>query len=70
MDDLSTNLADAEPTLDKFFKTLPTKLDRIGRIGSYGSWLNFYVCSIEGRIPLPEGYMGDLGVKPIAGRCR
>jgi phospholipid/cholesterol/gamma-HCH transport system substrate-binding protein len=67
---LSYNLSEAGPVLDDFFKTLPVKLDRIGRLASYGSWLNFYVCSIEGRIPLPEGYMGDLGVKPVAGRCR
>jgi len=68
--DLSANLADAETTLDSFFQTLPTKLETIGRIGSYGSWFNFYLCSIEGRIPLPEGYEGDLGAQPVAGRCR
>lgn len=68
--ELSENLAEAEPTLERFFSRLPTKLSTIGRIGSYGSWFNFYVCSIEGRIPLPQGYMGDLGVKPVAGRCR
>ncbi len=67
---LSGNLAEAEPVLDDFFRTLPVKLDKIGRLASYGSWLNFYVCSIEGRIPLPEGYLGDLGAKPVAGRCR
>jgi phospholipid/cholesterol/gamma-HCH transport system substrate-binding protein len=68
--DLSANLADSQGVVDQFLKTLPTKLDQIGRLGSYGSWLNFYLCSIQGRIPLPEGYMGDLGVKPVAGRCR
>ncbi len=67
---LSTNLADHEGLLDHFFATLPVKLDRIGRLGSYGSWVNFYECSIQGRIPLPEGYMGDLGARPIAQRCR
>jgi len=67
---LSGNLADHEDLLDRFFRTLPVKLDRIGRLGSYGSWVNFYECSIRGRIPLPEGYMGDLGARPIAGRCR
>jgi phospholipid/cholesterol/gamma-HCH transport system substrate-binding protein len=67
---LSGNLADHKAVLNRFFRTLPVKLDRIGRLGSYGSWLNFYECSIKGRIPLPEGYMGDLGVKPVAGRCR
>jgi phospholipid/cholesterol/gamma-HCH transport system substrate-binding protein len=70
LDDLSEILADNEEVIDDFFNTLPTKLDRIGRLASYGSWLNFYVCSIEGRIPLPEGYFGDLGVKPVAGRCK
>lgn len=68
--DLSENLADAEPTINEFLETLPTKLDRIGRTASYGSWVNFYLCSIEGRIPMPEGYYGDLGAQPIAARCR
>ncbi len=67
---LSATLADSEKTLDTFFSRLPVKLDRIGRLGSYGSWLNFYVCSIEGRIPMPEGYTGELGAEPVAGRCR
>jgi phospholipid/cholesterol/gamma-HCH transport system substrate-binding protein len=66
---LSGNLADHGATLDSFLKTLPVKLDAIGRTGSYGSWLNFYVCSIQGKIPLPEGYMGDLGANPVATRC-
>ena len=70
LDGLAGNLSKAEPQLDSFFQTLPVKLDRIGRLGSYGSWLNFYACSIEGKIPQPEGYFGDLGVKPIAERCR
>jgi phospholipid/cholesterol/gamma-HCH transport system substrate-binding protein len=67
---LSKNLAEAEPVLDEFLQTVPVKIDKIGRLGSYGSWLNFYLCSVEGRIPLPEGYMGDLGAHPVAGRCR
>lgn len=70
LDQLSGNLAAAEPDLDSFFSQLPTKLDRIGRLGSYGSWLNFYACSIEGKIPRPEGYFGDLGAMPVAERCR
>ncbi|HVX54031.1 MlaD family protein [Nocardioides sp.] len=65
---LSGNLSDGD-TFDSFLKTLPTKLDAIGRTASYGSWLNFYLCSIQGKIPLPEGYMGDLGANPVATRC-
>ncbi len=67
---LSKQLADSEQVLDRFFRTLPIKLDRIGRLASYGSWLNFYECQIKGTIPKPEGYFGDLGAQPIADRCR
>jgi phospholipid/cholesterol/gamma-HCH transport system substrate-binding protein len=67
--DLSEILADNEDVIEQFLGTLPTKLDRIGRLASYGSWLNFYLCSIDGRIPMPEGYFGDTGVRPVAGRC-
>lgn len=66
---LSKNLSDSAAVLDRFFDTLPIKLDRIGRLGSYGSWLNFYECQIKGTIPKPEGYFGDLGAQPVAGRC-
>lgn len=68
--DLSGILADNEDVIAKALRTMPTKLERIAKTASYGSWVNFYLCSIEGRIPLPEGYYGDLGAKPVAGRCR
>jgi len=68
--DLSQELSDAETVLNHFFETLPIKLDKIGRLGSYGSWLNFYECQIKGVIPRPEGYVGDLGANPIAERCK
>lgn len=67
---LSANLDKHSDQVDSFLKKLPIKLDRIGRTASYGSWLNFYMCSMDGRIPMAEGYMGDLGVQPVAGRCR
>lgn len=68
--ELSGILANDEDVIARFLRTLPTKLERLSRIASYGSWLNFYICSIDGRIPLPEGYYGDLGVQPVAGRCK
>ena len=67
---LSANLDKNSEEVDNFLKKLPIKLDRIGRTASYGSWLNTYLCSMDGRIPMPEGYMGDVGVKPVAKRCR
>ncbi|GAA1743359.1 MlaD family protein [Aeromicrobium alkaliterrae] len=66
---LASNLAGAEGTLNEFFTNLPVKLDALGTIGSYGSWLNFYVCQIDGVIPNPEGYYGDVGVQSNAARC-
>ncbi|MEU0316053.1 MlaD family protein [Nocardioides sp. NPDC006273] len=68
--DLSGNLAENEEVLTKFMTTMPQKTDEIGRMATYGGWLNFYICSIDGRIPKPEGYYGDLGVDSPAGRCQ
>lgn len=68
--DLSANLSNHEQVVQDFLQTLPTKLDEIGTLASYGSWINTYVCSIGGDIPRPGGYTGDLGVRPVAGRCR
>jgi phospholipid/cholesterol/gamma-HCH transport system substrate-binding protein len=66
---LSRNLADNSPAVDRALRTLPTKLDRIGRLASYGSWVNSYLCSITGRIPVPAGYFGGVGVQPVEARC-
>ncbi|GAA1887556.1 MCE family protein [Lapillicoccus jejuensis] len=58
------------PQLDQFLGTLPVKLDALGRTTSYGSWMNFYLCSVTGRIPVPQGYYGGVGAKPVEARCR
>jgi phospholipid/cholesterol/gamma-HCH transport system substrate-binding protein len=67
---LSKNLADNGPVVDRALRTLPAKLNRIGRLASYGSWLNSYLCSITGRIPVPAGYFGGVGVQPVEARCQ
>ncbi|GAA2583200.1 MCE family protein [Actinomadura fulvescens] len=41
---LSQNLADESATVEKFLNTLPVKMNAIGRLGSYGSWMNLYLC--------------------------
>jgi len=68
--DLSEVLANNETVIERSLRVLPTKLERIGRLTSYGSWVNLYLCSIRGRIPVPDGYYGDTGVRPIAERCK
>lgn len=67
---LSANLTRNPAVLRKFLHELPIKLDRIGRLASYGSWVNAYVCSITGRIPVPADYYGGVGAQPVETRCR
>ena len=41
------------------------------RTGSYGSWFNFYLCSVSADIRLPTGTVIPIpAVKPIAQRCQ
>jgi phospholipid/cholesterol/gamma-HCH transport system substrate-binding protein len=42
---LSTTLADSSPLLNTFLHNLPVKMTDIARLASYGSWVNFYMCS-------------------------
>jgi phospholipid/cholesterol/gamma-HCH transport system substrate-binding protein len=61
--ELADNLNAAEPALEQFLQTLPTKMTTIGRLATYGSWLNFYLCSAvvtgvgvdQNLIPPPTG---------------
>jgi phospholipid/cholesterol/gamma-HCH transport system substrate-binding protein len=41
---LSSNLNSEQPLVEDFLKRLPTKLRTIGRLSSYGSWMNLYLC--------------------------
>ena len=68
---LATNLADNSPAVQTFLQNLPVKMEDIARLGSYGSWLNFYLCdasvtgvhsALHGRTPK--------GVPITAARCQ
>ncbi|GAB3961301.1 MCE family protein [Actinoallomurus acanthiterrae] len=50
---LSKVLAANGNQLDKAFKTMPTNFMLLDRAASYGSWFNFYLCSLDARIGLP-----------------
>ena len=74
---LSQNLNQNTPLVNQFLHNLPTKLSTIGRLASYGSWVNFYVCSITGKVPVPIDpsskqplYYGGVGVAPVESRCQ
>jgi phospholipid/cholesterol/gamma-HCH transport system substrate-binding protein len=70
LDRLAGNLVAAEADLDRIFENLPRKLDAVGRTASYGSWVNFYLCSVGGEIPDVEGYEGGKGASAGVERCR
>lgn len=47
-------------TLLRILRTMPRKLERLTRAGSYGSWFNFYVCDIRVNLdPSPEASLLD-----------
>lgn len=71
---LSENLADESPTVDAFLRLLPVKMAAIGRIGSYGSWLNLYLCEADLSGATYKQYPGEdhpppTGIPLTAERC-
>lgn len=48
--------------LDQALKRLPTMLRRQARIGTFGSWYNYYLCDFIGTVKLPQlGTLLNLG---------
>jgi phospholipid/cholesterol/gamma-HCH transport system substrate-binding protein len=64
LDALSANLVAGQDDLDRFLVLLPSKLEAVGGAASYGSWLNFYLCSATLTTDPPQG------VPATAARCR
>jgi phospholipid/cholesterol/gamma-HCH transport system substrate-binding protein len=50
---LSKVLAQNGGQLDKAFAALPTNFTLLDRVASYGSFFNFYLCSLDAQIGLP-----------------
>lgn len=48
--DLATQLDQGRPAIERYLQYSPFKLNRIARVGSYGSWFNFYVCGLDGQV--------------------
>ncbi|HEV2371884.1 MAG TPA: MCE family protein [Streptosporangiaceae bacterium] len=66
---LATNLNNNSADVGRFLRTLPTKMTEIARLGSYGSWLNFYLC--EATVTGVHEQFGPTphGVPVTAARC-
>jgi phospholipid/cholesterol/gamma-HCH transport system substrate-binding protein len=68
---VSANLADSSPELDRFLRTTPRKFETIGRLASYGSWLNLYLCqaTVSG-VTTSDGSAPPTGIAVTEPRCR
>lgn len=50
LDALATNLDRNSGLVEQFVSGLPHKLETITRTASYGSWFNFYLCRLSGKV--------------------
>ncbi|WP_122816287.1 MCE family protein [Nocardioides pantholopis] len=66
---LTGNIAKNKGELDRAMQVLPIKLEKIGRTATYGSFFNFYLCHVGGRIRLPGGIAPSLKVSIPSERC-
>ncbi len=55
--------------LDRELKVLPIKLNKVGRTAIYGSWFNFYLCDLVGKVILPGGTSIPARYSTNASRC-
>jgi phospholipid/cholesterol/gamma-HCH transport system substrate-binding protein len=69
---LTANLNKGSSTVAAFLQQLPNTVAALVRTGSYGSWFNFYLCSVSADIKLPNGGILPIHVaqQPNAARCR
>ncbi|GAB3446428.1 MCE family protein [Actinophytocola sediminis] len=69
---LTENLNDSEQLVEHFIQFLPEKTAKLTRTVSYGSWFNFYLCSMQGAVRIPGVLNQPINV-PLAdasaGRC-
>jgi virulence factor Mce-like protein len=63
--DLSRNVADEGDLVERFLQMTPVKLDLTTRTAINGSWFNFYMCSSNGTVVLPNAPLDEDG-EPIA----
>jgi phospholipid/cholesterol/gamma-HCH transport system substrate-binding protein len=67
---LATNMVGDLPSLDSALQRAPDNYRRLVRLGSYGAWLNYYICGISLRVTDLQGRTAVFPwVKQDAGRC-
>jgi phospholipid/cholesterol/gamma-HCH transport system substrate-binding protein len=68
---VSTDLADHSGELERFLRTTPQKFQVLGRLASYGSWFNLYLCqaTVSG-VTTADGSAPPTGIAITEARCR
>ncbi len=57
--------------MQSFLTRTPDKLQTIGRLASYGSWLNLYLCQATvGGVTTSDGSKPPTGIAITEARCR
>lgn len=56
---VSGNLATGSADLEQFLTVLPDKFEAVGQAGTYGSWLNFYLCESLLTTDPPQQYVNQ-----------
>ena len=57
-------------TIEFVINQLPATIAPLIRTASYGSWFNFYLCTLSGTLKLPGGKVIDIPIKPASkARC-
>ena len=51
-------------TIQFVLNELPATIGPLIRTASYGSWFNFYLCSVSGTLTLPGGKQLKIPIKP------
>jgi phospholipid/cholesterol/gamma-HCH transport system substrate-binding protein len=59
---LAQTLNAGNSTIDGILQRLPNKVATLTRTATYGSWFNFYLCTMEGTVTLPGGITVTPGV--------
>lgn len=69
LDDLSENLLKSDDLLENLLEVTPDNLRDYTNVLSYGSWYNYYACSVDLRFGAGEAY-SDLPLVPLPGSHR
>ena len=59
---LAQTLNAGNSTIDGILQRFPNKIATLTRTATYGSWFNFYLCTMEGSVTLPGGVTVTPGV--------